>query len=33
MDCQMIAAVSFGYPDEDPEARNRKPVDEVTKWL
>jgi F420 biosynthesis protein FbiB-like protein len=32
-DCQMIAAVSFGYPDEDPEARNRKPVDEVTKWL
>ena len=30
---QMIAAVSFGYPDEDPEARNRKSVDEVTKWL
>jgi F420 biosynthesis protein FbiB-like protein len=32
-ECQMIAAVSFGYPDEDPEARNRKPVDEVTKWV
>jgi nitroreductase len=30
---EMIAAVSFGYPDEQPNARPRKPVDEVTKWL
>ena len=32
-DRQMIAAVSFGYPDEQPDARPRKPVDEVTKWM
>lgn len=31
--CQMIAAVSFGYPDEQPNARPRKAVDEVTRWL
>jgi nitroreductase len=30
---QMIAAVSFGYPDEQPNARPRKPVSEVTKWV
>jgi nitroreductase len=30
---QMIAAVSLGYPDESPEARSRKPVGEVTRWL
>ena len=30
---QMIAAVSFGYPDEQPDARPRKAVGEVTQWL
>lgn len=30
---QMIAAVSLGYPDETPNARPRKPVEEVTTWL
>jgi nitroreductase len=30
---QMIAAVSLGYADESPEARSRKPVGEVTRWL
>jgi nitroreductase len=30
---EMVAAVSFGYPDEQPSARPRKPVDEVTQWL
>ena len=32
-DRQMIAAVSFGYPDEQPGARPRKAVDEVTEWM
>ena len=32
-DAQMIAAVSFGYPDENPDARPRKSVDEVTRWM
>jgi nitroreductase len=32
-DRQMIAAVSFGYPDEEPSARPRKGVDEVTEWV
>lgn len=32
-DCQMVAAVSLGYPAESPAARPRKPVDEVTRWL
>jgi nitroreductase len=32
-DRQMIAAVSFGYPDEQPQARPRKAVDEVTEWV
>ena len=30
---QMIAAVSLGYADEKPDARPRKPVEEVTTWL
>jgi nitroreductase len=30
---QMIAAVSFGYPDESPGPRPRKAVDEVTTWV
>lgn len=29
----MIAAVSLGYADEEPPARTRKSVDEVTRWL
>jgi nitroreductase len=29
----MIAAVSFGYCNERPAARPRKPVREVTRWL
>ena len=29
---QMIAAVSFGYPDEQPKARPRKTVGQVTEW-
>lgn len=32
-DSQMIAAVSFGYPDESPGARPRKPVEEVARWV
>ena len=30
---EMIAAVSFGYPNERPGPRPRKPVSEVTRWL
>jgi len=30
---RMIAAVSFGYPDEAPDARPRKAVREVTTWV
>ncbi len=30
---QMIAAISFGYPDEQPGPRPRKSVSEVTTWL
>ena len=30
---QMIAAVALGYPDEQPNPRPRKSVDEVTTWL
>jgi nitroreductase len=30
---QMVAAVSFGYPDESPNARSRKPVGNVTRWM
>ena len=32
-DCQLVAAVSFGTPDESPEARSRKPLEEVTRWM
>jgi nitroreductase len=32
-DCQMVAAVSFGYPAESPAARPRKTVDEVTRRI
>jgi nitroreductase len=31
--CQMVAAVSLGYPDEDPPARSRKPLSEVARWV
>lgn len=30
---QMIAAISIGYPAEQPPARPRKPVSEVARWL
>jgi nitroreductase len=30
---ELIAAVSFGYADEAPAARRRRPVDEVVRWL
>jgi nitroreductase len=30
---QMIAAVSLGYPDESPEARSRKPLSQVVRWM
>jgi nitroreductase len=30
---QMIAAVSLGYADESPEARPRRPVNSVTRWM
>ena len=30
---EMIAAVSFGYPDQSPDARPRKLVDEVTHYV
>lgn len=32
-DCQMVAAVSFGYADENPDARPRKPLSEVMRVL
>ncbi len=32
-DCQMVAALSLGYPDESPAARPRKPLSEVVRWL
>jgi nitroreductase len=31
-DSQIIAAVSFGYPNERPAATPRKPVRLVTEW-
>jgi len=31
--CEMIAAVSLGYPDEQPDARPRRPVSRVARWL
>jgi nitroreductase len=30
---QFVAAVSLGYPDENPPARARKKMDEVVKWV
>jgi F420 biosynthesis protein FbiB-like protein len=30
---QLIAAVSFGYPDESPPARPRRSADQVTRWM
>jgi len=30
---QLIAAVSFGYPDEQPGPRPRKPMSELVTWL
>jgi nitroreductase len=30
---QMIAAVSFGYPDNNADARLRKPASEVVRWF
>ncbi len=30
---QMIAAVSFGYADERPAARPRKPIKQVARWV
>ncbi len=32
-DCQMVAAVSLGYPAESPSSRPRKPLEEVTRWI
>jgi F420 biosynthesis protein FbiB-like protein len=31
--CQLVAAVSLGYPDECPNARPRKSIDEVVRWI
>lgn len=31
-DAQLVAALSVGYPAEDPAARPRSPIDEVTTW-
>ena len=33
IDAQMIAALSLGYPDQNPGPRPRKSVDEVTTWM
>ena len=30
---QLVAAVSVGYPDEEPKARPRMTVDQVTRWI
>jgi nitroreductase len=30
---QLVAAVAVGYPDEEPKARPRMTVDEVTRWI
>jgi nitroreductase len=29
----LVAVVPIGYPDEAPEATERKPVDQVTRWI
>jgi F420 biosynthesis protein FbiB-like protein len=31
-DCQMVAALSLGYADENPPARARKKPDDITEW-
>lgn len=31
-DKQLIAAISFGYPDEEPKARPRKELKEIVEW-
>ena len=31
-DGQLIAAVAFGYPDESPEERPRRSMEEVVEW-
>jgi len=30
---EMVAAVTFGYPDEQPEARPRLTLEEVARWI
>jgi nitroreductase len=30
---QMIAAVAIGYPDEAPDPRPRRPLEELVTWL
>lgn len=32
-DCQMVAALALGYKDENPPARPRKSIDEITEWI
>lgn len=32
-DCQMVAALSLGYANENPPMRPRKNIDEVTVWI
>ena len=32
-ECEMIAAISFGHPDEQPGPRPRKPMSELVTWL
>lgn len=32
-DCQMVAALALGYPDENPPMRPRKDLEEVSVWL
>lgn len=31
-DMQLLAAVSFGYADESPKSRVKKPVEDITTW-
>ena len=32
-DDQLVAAVSFGYPDVEPKTPSRKPMEEVVRWV
>jgi nitroreductase len=32
-DCQMVAALALGYKNENPPARPRKGIDQVTEWI